>query len=96
MKNPVYQQVQARKVKTRLRMLQHAERLSGNVLDLKNVRSTYSLMRRCRQRKDVSIICAAAKPRHKILRANGLVHVGICHNASKRIKFRFCIIGDDE
>src|SRR3981081_2736209 len=31
MKNPVYEQMQARKVKARLRMLQHAKRLSGNV-----------------------------------------------------------------
>ncbi len=31
MKNPVYEQVQARKVKARLRMLQHAQRVSGNV-----------------------------------------------------------------
>ena len=31
MKNPVYEQIQARKVKARLRMLQHAKRLSGNV-----------------------------------------------------------------
>jgi transposase-like protein len=31
MKNPVYKQIQARKVKARLRMLQHAQRLSGNV-----------------------------------------------------------------
>jgi hypothetical protein len=31
MKNPVYEQIQARKVKARLRMLQHAQRLSGNV-----------------------------------------------------------------
>jgi len=29
MKNPVYEQVQARKVKARLRMLQHAQRVSG-------------------------------------------------------------------
>lgn len=27
----VYEQIQARKVKARLRMLQHAQRLSGNV-----------------------------------------------------------------
>lgn len=31
MTNPVYQQIQARKVKARLRMLQHAQRVSGNV-----------------------------------------------------------------
>ena len=31
MKNPAYEQIQARKVKARLRMLQHAQRLSGNV-----------------------------------------------------------------
>jgi transposase len=31
MKNPVYEQIQARKVKARLRMLQHAQRISGNV-----------------------------------------------------------------
>ena len=31
MKNPVYEQVQARKVKARRRMLQHAQRVSGNV-----------------------------------------------------------------
>jgi transposase-like protein len=31
MKNPVYEQIQARKVKVRLRMLQHAQRVSGNV-----------------------------------------------------------------
>jgi transposase-like protein len=31
MKNPVYEQIQARKVKARLRMLQHAQRLSGSV-----------------------------------------------------------------
>ena len=31
MKSPVYEQVQARKVKARLRMLQHAQRVSGNV-----------------------------------------------------------------
>ncbi|PYT57939.1 MAG: hypothetical protein DMG35_19205, partial [Acidobacteria bacterium] len=31
MKNPVYEQVQTRKVKARLRMLQHAQRVSGNV-----------------------------------------------------------------
>jgi hypothetical protein len=31
MKNPVYEQIQARKVKARLRMLQYAQRLSGNV-----------------------------------------------------------------
>ena len=31
MKNPVNEQIQARKVKARLRMLQHAQRLSGNV-----------------------------------------------------------------
>lgn len=31
MGNPVYEQIQARKVKARLRMLQHAQRLSGNV-----------------------------------------------------------------
>jgi transposase InsO family protein len=31
MKNPVYEQIQARKVKARFRMLQHAKRLSGNV-----------------------------------------------------------------
>jgi transposase InsO family protein len=30
MKHPVYEQIQARKVKARLRMLQHAKRLSGN------------------------------------------------------------------
>jgi len=31
MKNPVYEQIQARKVKARLRMLEHAQRISGNV-----------------------------------------------------------------
>ncbi len=31
MKNPVYEQIQARKAKARLRMLQHAQRISGNV-----------------------------------------------------------------
>jgi transposase InsO family protein len=31
MKNQVYEQIQARKVKARLRMLQHAQRVSGNV-----------------------------------------------------------------
>ncbi|MGA7091442.1 MAG: helix-turn-helix domain-containing protein, partial [Candidatus Acidiferrales bacterium] len=31
MTNPVYEQIQARKVKARLRMLQHAQRVSGNV-----------------------------------------------------------------
>jgi hypothetical protein len=31
MKNPVYEQIQARKVKARLRMLPHAQRVSGNV-----------------------------------------------------------------
>src|SRR5215467_13845616 len=31
MKNPVYEQIQPRKVKARLRMLQHAQRISGNV-----------------------------------------------------------------
>jgi transposase-like protein len=31
MKNPACEQIQARKVKARLRMLQHAKRLSGNV-----------------------------------------------------------------
>jgi transposase-like protein len=31
MKNPVYEQIQARKVKARLRMLQHAQRVSGSV-----------------------------------------------------------------
>jgi hypothetical protein len=31
MKNPAYEQIRARKVKARLRMLQHAQRLSGNV-----------------------------------------------------------------
>lgn len=31
MKNPVYEQIRARKVKARLRMLQHAQRVSGNV-----------------------------------------------------------------
>ena len=34
MKNPVYEQIQARKVKARLRrlhLLQHAQRISGNV-----------------------------------------------------------------
>jgi transposase InsO family protein len=31
MKNPVYEQIQARKVKARLRMLQRAQRISGNV-----------------------------------------------------------------
>jgi len=62
---------------------------------------TYRLMWRCCQRKDVWIICEAAKPSHKILWANSLVHVGnchvgICHNASERIKFRFGIIGNNE
>jgi hypothetical protein len=31
MKNPAYEQIQARKVKARLRMLQHAQWVSGNV-----------------------------------------------------------------
>src|SRR6266851_9555280 len=31
MKHPVYEQIQDRKVKSRLRMLQHAQRVSGNV-----------------------------------------------------------------
>jgi transposase-like protein len=31
MKNPVYEQIQAGKVKARLRVLQHAQRISGNV-----------------------------------------------------------------
>jgi transposase-like protein len=31
MKNPVYEQIQARKVKARLRMLQHAQRISCSV-----------------------------------------------------------------
>ena len=31
MKNPAYEQIQDRKVKSRLRMLQHAQRVSGNV-----------------------------------------------------------------
>ena len=31
MKNPVHEQTQARKLKARLRMLQHAQRVSGNV-----------------------------------------------------------------
>jgi len=31
MKNPVYEQIQARKVKAGLRMLQHAQRVSGSV-----------------------------------------------------------------
>jgi transposase-like protein len=31
MKSPVYEQIQARKLKARLRMLQHAQRMSGNV-----------------------------------------------------------------
>ncbi len=31
MKNPACEQIQARKVRARLRMLQHARRLSGNV-----------------------------------------------------------------
>ena len=31
MKNPAYEQIQARKVKARLRLLQHAQRISGNV-----------------------------------------------------------------
>ncbi|HVB55465.1 MAG TPA: hypothetical protein VNE63_03405 [Candidatus Acidoferrales bacterium] len=31
MQNPAYEQIQARKVKARLRMLQHAQRISGNV-----------------------------------------------------------------
>jgi transposase-like protein len=31
MKNPVYEQIQARKVKARLRMLQHAQRVRSNV-----------------------------------------------------------------
>jgi hypothetical protein len=31
MKNPVSEQIQARKVKARLRMLQHAQRISGDV-----------------------------------------------------------------
>jgi hypothetical protein len=31
MKNPAYEQIQPRKVKARLRMLQHAQRLGGNV-----------------------------------------------------------------
>jgi hypothetical protein len=30
-KNPVYEQIQARKVKARLGILQHAQRVSGNV-----------------------------------------------------------------
>ncbi len=30
MKNPIYEQIEARKVKARLRMLQHAQRVSGN------------------------------------------------------------------
>lgn len=30
MKNPVYEQIQARKVKARLRKLQHAQRVNGN------------------------------------------------------------------
>jgi hypothetical protein len=55
---------------------------------------TYRLMWRSCQRKDVWIICEAAKPSHKILWANALV--GLCHNASERIKFRFGIIGDNE
>ena len=31
MKNPVYEQIQGRKVKVRPRMLQHAQRVSGNI-----------------------------------------------------------------
>ena len=31
MKNPAYEQIRSRKVKGRLRMLQHAEHVSGNV-----------------------------------------------------------------
>jgi transposase-like protein len=31
MKDPAYEQIQDRKVKSRLRMLQHAQRVSGNV-----------------------------------------------------------------
>lgn len=31
MKNPAYEQIQARKVRARLRMLQNAQRISGNV-----------------------------------------------------------------
>jgi transposase InsO family protein len=31
MKNPIYEQIQVRKVKARLRMLQHAQRVSGSV-----------------------------------------------------------------
>jgi hypothetical protein len=31
MKNPVYEQIQVRKVQARLRMLKHAQRVSGNV-----------------------------------------------------------------
>jgi len=31
MKNPVYEQIQARKVKATLRTLQHAQRVSGTV-----------------------------------------------------------------
>jgi hypothetical protein len=31
MKNPAYEQIQARKVKARLRMLQPGQRISGNV-----------------------------------------------------------------
>ncbi|MGA7090357.1 MAG: helix-turn-helix domain-containing protein, partial [Candidatus Acidiferrales bacterium] len=31
MKNPAYEQIQPSKVKARVRMLQHAQRLSGNV-----------------------------------------------------------------
>jgi hypothetical protein len=31
MKNPAYEQIQARKVKARLRMQEHAQRISGNV-----------------------------------------------------------------
>ncbi len=34
MKNPVYDQVQERKVKARLRMLQHSQRVSGCPRDL--------------------------------------------------------------
>ena len=38
MKNPVYEQIQARKVKARLRMLQHAQRVSGSQSDLSVLR----------------------------------------------------------
>ncbi len=34
MKNPVYDQIQERKVKARLRMLQHSQRVSGRPRDL--------------------------------------------------------------